>query len=97
MWDSNMTDEYYTAVTNFHLSWNEIVAVGRNSLHHSFVQPDVKQKLLAEYETRVATFEKKYGAGTAEDALQLLSSVKPVIYGYAKRNWGFAFQTAAAK
>jgi len=37
MWDSNMTDEYYTAVTTFHLSWDEIVQLGRNSLVFSFV------------------------------------------------------------
>ena len=39
MWDSNMTDEYYTAVTLFHLSWGEILAMGRDSLDRSFVQP----------------------------------------------------------
>ena len=31
-WDSNLTDEYYTAVTAFNLSWNELVSLGRNSL-----------------------------------------------------------------
>lgn len=88
MWDSNLTDEYYTAVTTFNLSWDEIVQLGRNSLAHSFVQPDVKAKLLADYDRAVAEFEAKY---LPADSLVQLSNVKPVTYGYAKRTWGFEF------
>jgi adenosine deaminase CECR1 len=91
MWDSNMTDEYYTAVTLFHLSWEEILAMGRDSLAHSFVQPEVKARLLARFEQDVATFERRYGASTVDGALGSLASVRPVAYGYAKRNWGFDF------
>ena len=94
MWDSNMTDEYFTAVTTFHLSWTEIVEIGRNSLAWAFAQPEVKTKLLADYDARVAAFEKKYGpAGspTLADALAQLATVKPVTYGYAKRTWGLEF------
>ncbi|MBI2515358.1 MAG: adenosine deaminase [Opitutae bacterium] len=89
MWDSNMTDEYYTAVTTFNLSWDELVELGRNSLAYSFVQPDVKARLLADYERDVAAFEAKY---LADDSLKQLGSVKPVTYGYAKRTWGFEFK-----
>ncbi len=92
MWDSNMTDEYFTAVTTFHLSWDEIVQLGRNSLTYSFVQPTVKAKLLAEYETRMAAFADKYGAGSVDDALAALAAVKPVTYSYAKRTWGLEFK-----
>ncbi|HWA85778.1 MAG TPA: hypothetical protein VG710_06125 [Opitutus sp.] len=92
MWDSNLTDEYFTAVTTFHLSWDEIVGIGRNSLAFSFVQPDVKQKLLADYATRVAAFEQKYGAGSLDDSLSALSTVHPVAYTYAKKTWGLAFK-----
>jgi adenosine deaminase CECR1 len=88
MWDSNMTDEYYTAVTTFNLSWDEILQLGRNSLAYSFVQPDVKAKLLAAYERDMAAFAAKY---LPADSLGQLTSVKPVTYGYAKRNWGFPF------
>ncbi|MBI5767550.1 MAG: adenosine deaminase [Verrucomicrobia bacterium] len=91
MWDSNLTDEYFTAVTTFHLSWPEIVELGRNSLAHSFAPPDVKQKLLADYAARVAAFEKKYAAGSVADALARLAAVRPVTYGYAKRTWGLEF------
>ena len=94
MWDSNLTDEYYTAVTTFNLSWDEIVELGRNSLAFAFVQPAVKQQLLADYATRVAAFEQKYGpaaAPTLADALAELSTVHPVAYGYAQRTWGLTF------
>ena len=88
MWDSNMTDEYYTAVTTFNLSWDELVQLGRNSLTHSFAQPDVKTKLLANYDRDVAAFAAKY---LPADSLSQLAAVKPVSYGYAKRNWSFPF------
>ncbi len=88
MWSSNMTDEYFTAVTMFNLSWDEIVGMGRNSLALSFAQPDVKARLLADYERDVAAFEVKYGSGSAAEALARLERVTPVTYGYAERTWG---------
>jgi adenosine deaminase CECR1 len=91
MWDSNLTDEYYTAVSMFRLSWPEVVSLGRNSLAYAFVQADVKAKLLADYEARVAAFEEKYGAGTLADALAKVQVLRPVAYGYARRTWGFEF------
>ena len=91
MWDSNLTDEYYTAVTQFHLSWAEIVAMGRASLAHSFVQPDVRQSLLAAFDARLAAFEARYGADSPEAALAALGAVKPAAYGYARRSFGLSF------
>jgi len=88
MWDSNLTDEYYTAVTLFNLSWDEVVAIGRNSLSYSFAQPDVKARMLADYDRAVAAFAAKYAPA---DSLKHLAAVKPVTYGYGKRNWGFSF------
>ncbi|MSU64912.1 MAG: adenosine deaminase [Opitutus sp.] len=92
MWDSNLTDEYYTAVTLYRLSWDEIVQLGQNSLTFSFAQPEVKARLLADYEARVAAFAAKYSAGSTADALAKLRAVKPVTYGYAKRTWGLGFK-----
>jgi adenosine deaminase CECR1 len=92
MWDSNLTDEYYSAVTLYRLSWDEIVQLGRNSLTFAFAAADVKAKLLADYEGRVAAFAAKYSEGAAADALAKLATVKPVTYGYAKRTWGFDFK-----
>jgi adenosine deaminase CECR1 len=91
MWDSNLTDEFYTAVTTYNLSWAEIVQLGRNSLTYSFVQPAVKAKLLAHYERAIAAFESTYGENTTEAALASLAQVKPVTYGYARRTWGLTF------
>ena len=92
MWDSNLTDEYFTAVTLFHLSWDEMVALGRNSLAFAFVQPEVKAKLLADYDARVTAFEQAYGAGSVDDVLARLASVHPATYTYAQRTWGLEFK-----
>ncbi len=92
MWSSNMTDEYVTAVTTFNLSWDELVSMGRNSLAYSFVQPDVKEKLIADYDRDIAAFEARYGTGSVADALAQLEKVAPVSYGYARRTWGLEFQ-----
>jgi adenosine deaminase CECR1 len=50
-WDSKMTDEYYTALTSFNLTWKEISELGRNSLTHSFAEAPLKAKMLREYQT----------------------------------------------
>ena len=83
-WDSNMTDEYYTAVTTFHLTWNEIVALGRNSLAYSFAEPPLKEKMLRDYDAAVIAFETKYDS---KDWREALEKVKPLLSGYAKRTW----------
>lgn len=93
MWDSNLTDEYYTAVTTFRLSWPELVLLGRNSLTYAFVQSDVKTRLLADYDARVAAFEERFSAGSVADARDRLRDVQPIAYGYAQRTWGLEFAT----
>ena len=83
-WDSNMTDEYFTAVTTFHLTWAEIVQLGRNSLEYSFAEPALKEKMLREYDRDVARFEKEYGGA---DWAERLKKVKPRVSGYAHRTF----------
>ena len=85
-WDSNMTDEYYTATTNFKLSWNEVVELGRNSLEHSFAEVPLKAKMLRDYDATVAAFETKWGGADWHAAAK---QVKPLVSGYATRTWGF--------
>ncbi len=85
-WDSDMTDEYYTAVTNFHLTWKEIVMLGRNSLEYSFAETPLKAKMLAAYDADIVGFEAKFGA---DDWRPALHNVKPEVSGYAKRTWKF--------
>ncbi len=88
MWDSNMTDEYYTAVREFGLTWAETVQLGRTSLEFAFVPADVKARLLAEYERDVAAFAVRFGGADWREALK---AVKPVTYGYAARKWQLRF------
>ena len=85
MWDSGMTDEYYSAVVNFNLSWDELVGLGRNSLKFSFAQRDLKAQLKSHYEKNIAACEGTYGSG---DWRRPLRSVKPVTHGYTRRQFG---------
>ncbi len=78
MWDSNMTDEYFVAVREFKLSWSEVVQLGRNSLQYSFVDEPTKQRLLAAYDKRVATFEQQF----RKQGLAALKGTKPVSYSF---------------
>jgi adenosine deaminase CECR1 len=84
-WDSNMTDEYFIAVTNFNLTWREIVQIGHNSLQYSFVQEPVKAKLLKDYEEAVNLFEAKYSTG---DWRTMAAKVHTIPSGYANRTLG---------
>ncbi|WP_414661541.1 adenosine deaminase family protein [Horticoccus sp. 23ND18S-11] len=92
MWDSNLTDEYFTAVTTFRLSWSELVQLGRNSLTYSFAPAAVKAALLADYDARIAAYATRHAAGSVAEALARTSSIRPVTYGYAKRTWGLEFK-----
>jgi adenosine deaminase CECR1 len=91
MWDSNLTDEYYTAVTLYHLSWDEIVAMGRDSLIHSFAAAADRERLLADFDRRIRAFEARFGGPPLGEAVAGLSAVRPVTYSYARRTWGLAF------
>jgi adenosine deaminase CECR1 len=83
-WDSNLTDEYYTALTTFHLSWEEIVRLGRNSLTYSFAEPALKRQLLASYDADIERFEKRMSG----DWRAALREVKVRPSGYAVRTFG---------
>lgn len=83
-WDSNMTDEYYTAVTTFHLTWTEVVELGRNSLTYSFAEPALKEKMLRDYDAALAQFTARY---SQPDWQAQLAQVKPLVSGYARRTW----------
>lgn len=85
-WDSNMTDEYYTAVMNFHLTWTEVVELGRNSLTYSFAEAPLKERMIREYDAALAGFERRYSAPEWKTAIQ---HIQPLVSGYAERTWGF--------
>jgi len=82
MWDSNMTDEWFEAVTRFHLSWEEVKELGRNSLRFAFVNAEVKARLLEEYERDVAAFAARYGERDWRDKA---AGVDARPSGYARR------------
>jgi adenosine deaminase CECR1 len=83
MWDSNMTDEYFVAVKEFNLSWPELVQLGRNSLQFSFVDEPTKQRLLADYDRRVAAFS----ARVQRQGIAALRSTKPVSYSFTCKRY----------
>lgn len=63
MWDSTLSDEFFVAVREFDLSWEEIKLLSRNSLRYAFLEPAAKAELLAEYDRRIAAFESAFRAG----------------------------------
>lgn len=83
MWDSNMTDEFFVAVREFNLSWTEIVQMGRDSLAHSFVDEPTKNRLLAEYDKRIAAFSAQFQKG----GWGAFKNVKPVTYSFICKHY----------
>ena len=67
---SNLTDEYFLAVSLFDLSWSEVVQIGRWSLEYSFAEPELKVKLLSRYDENIRAFERKYSSADWKSALR---------------------------
>jgi adenosine deaminase CECR1 len=88
MWDSNMTDEYFVAVREFNLSWSEIVTLGRNSLAYSFADDATKQKLLADYDKRVAAFAQAF----QKKGWDALKGKKPMSYSFMCKRYQLCLQ-----
>ncbi|MEM7503157.1 MAG: adenosine deaminase [Pseudomonadota bacterium] len=64
MWESNLTDEFFVAVKEFDLSWDEIKMLSRNSLRYAFLDSVTKGTLLDDLNRDIARFEtslQKYG------------------------------------
>jgi adenosine deaminase CECR1 len=83
MWDSNLSDEFFVAVKEFNLSWEEIVKLGRNSLQYSFLDAPTKQRLLANYDKRIAAFALQF----QQKGWASLANSKPVSYGFLCRRY----------
>ena len=65
-----MTDEFFVAVKEFNLSWDEVRMMSRNSLAYAFVQADEKTRLLRDFDERMTKFEasmQKYGLDRVGD------------------------------
>jgi adenosine deaminase CECR1 len=78
MWDSNLTDEFFVAVKEFNLSWDELLLLSRNSLQYSFVEDDVKAQLLKTYNARAQKFQDSF----TKNGIDSLKKTKPVSYGF---------------
>ena len=57
---TDLTDEFVKAVLAFDLTWPEVQRLARNSLEYAFVESVTKEKLLAQWQTAVKTFESTY-------------------------------------
>lgn len=73
MWDSTLTDEYYVAVKEFNLSWQELTGLARQSLKHSFLAEDDKQAALTTYEQRL----RQFAEALARDGVSSLPQAAP--------------------
>jgi adenosine deaminase CECR1 len=83
MWDSNLTDEFYVAVKEFNLSWEEIVLLGRNSLKYSFLDEATRQRLLANYDKRISVFTQQF----KQKSWPGLAGVKPESYTFICKHY----------
>ena len=88
MWDTNMTDEYFTAIKHFDLSWEEVVEITRNGIAYSFAPEPEKQRMLRELDAALADFEQRYGGSDWQAPLQ---RVEPETYTYGERVFGLSF------
>ena len=88
MWDSNMSDEFFVAVKEFNLSWEEIVKVERNSLQYSFLDEPTKQRLLTNFDKRIAAFAQQF----QKKGWASLDDVKHVSYGFLCRHYQVCLQ-----
>ena len=59
MWDSNLTDEFFVAVREFDLSWEEVITLSENSIKHAFLPQKTKSQLLEELRNRIRGYERK--------------------------------------
>ncbi|MEM6709444.1 MAG: adenosine deaminase [Pseudomonadota bacterium] len=83
MWDSTMTDEFYVAVTEFNLSWEEVKQLSRNSLSYSFLEEPVKAAVLDSWTKRIERFETL----AASQGVDAFAGVEPQYRGFICRRY----------
>ncbi|MCD8520803.1 MAG: adenosine deaminase [Saccharospirillaceae bacterium] len=88
MWLSNMTDEYFVAVTEFNLSWAEIRLLLNNSIEHAFVEAPVKAALRDTLTKRLNAFERNFRT----QGMQGLPAAMPRSDGFICQRYGFCSQ-----
>ena len=83
-----MTDEYYTAVTQFDLSLDEVVVLYLNILKYSFVEAERKSFLLGDYASIIFQCEQKYNDKLWRTTLAKKNTIKS---SYTLSNFGINF------
>ena len=83
MWDSTLTDEFFVAVKEFDLTWQEIRTLSRNSLAYAFLPEAERSALLDRLDDRLARFERAFQR--RGDAL--LAGVEPQYRGFLCRRY----------
>jgi adenosine deaminase CECR1 len=63
MWDSTLTDEFFVAVKHFDLSFEELTALSRASLTHSFLPEAEKAAVLATFDADLRAFVDRFQQG----------------------------------
>lgn len=63
MWDSTISDEFFIAIKEFDLTWDELLKLHRNSIRYAFVEEPVKTSLMENLNRRLATFERRFKRG----------------------------------
>ena len=85
MWHSNMTDEYYVAVSRYNLSWKELISLGENSLVHSFLDEEDKMQLVSEYNEDLSVFADRC---LEKGWREMAASTDAVTYDYGRDKLG---------
>lgn len=83
MWDSTMTDEFFVAVKEFNLSWDEIKQLSENSLKYAFVDIETREGLLETYRSRISRFESR----VAKKGVSALGSKPALKRGFICRQY----------
>lgn len=82
MWDSNLTDEFFVAVKEYNLSWDELVTLSRNSLLYSFAPESLRDSLLLGLERRLGVF-----AALIADTPKSALAAEAESYGFTCRQY----------
>ena len=83
MWDSTMTDEFFVAVTEFNLSWQEVKKLSLNSLAHSFLDEATKTRLVNQLRDRLKAFEARF----KRRGLSAVAAKEPEYRGFLCRRY----------
>lgn len=90
MWDSNMTDEYFVAVKEFNLSWQEIRLLLTNSINHAFIEPKMKLSMQLQLEQRLDKFERSFQA----KGLEAFQHVTPVSHQFTCKKYQLCLENS---